>query len=424
MGLRDAVRRTALARPGVLLVTWPGASADRLAAERELRRRGWPLVEGPAAADLLVVVGAPGTGTDADTGWLEAVWGQMPAPRERVDLYAPERMARQLDAAASHLASPAPPPGHSSARDTEGDTEGDSHQHHGHASHDEHPGHDMDGDHAGDHAGHDMGGMEVAGLPMADRADDRDGLRLDLLHVPLGPALNDWPCGLVLRTALQGDVIQEAEADHLAVRAGRAPFWNEPWLRAARGEDVTRGEAARRRCAAHLDSLGRFLAVAGWRDAAARARRLRDLVLADGVTDPYSSDDLLRLVRQVSRSRTLRWLTVGLGPLPAARAQELGISGPGLVAGGDVHDRVRVWLDEVARSVGEFDDAAPLGDGDVMGPRGRVDGPRPPSAALLDALVELLRGAEFATARLIVASLDPDIDELAVAVPAPGVTHG
>ncbi|MBC7271032.1 MAG: hypothetical protein H5T76_20345 [Streptomyces sp.] len=125
----------------------------------------------------------------------------------------------------------------------------------------------------------------------------------------------------------------------------------------------------------------------------------------------------------MSRSRTLRWQTAGLGPLPAARARHLGVSGPALAAGGDVSDRVRVWLDEVARAVAAFEDRTPLTAADTDGPRGRVDGPRPPSAALLDALPELLRGAEFGAARLIVASLDPDVDELA-AVPAREVPYG
>ena len=38
---------------------------------------------------------------------------------------------------------------------------------------------------------------------MADRGDDRDGLRLDQLHLPLGPVLPDWPAGLVLRVITQ-----------------------------------------------------------------------------------------------------------------------------------------------------------------------------------------------------------------------------
>lgn len=283
-----------------------------------------------------------------------------------------------------------------------------------------HAGHNMRDMHG--HGGHDMSEMTVAGLPMADRADDRDGLRLDLLHVPLGPALNDWPCGLVLRVSLQGDVVQHAAVEYVQAHTSQDPFWNEPWLRAVRGDDVTHDSAARRRCGAHLDSLGRFLAVIGWGDSAARARGLRDDVLAHAPTGQLSAD-LLRLIRQMTRSRTLRWLVRGLGPLPATRAVELGVSGPALAADGDAYDRVRTWLEEIRRAVDEFGDTRPLTPEEVSGPRGRVDGARPPSRSLLDALPELLQGVEFAAARVIVASLDPDVDEL-VAVPAHGAVHG
>lgn len=361
MGLRAALRRAAVARPGVLLVARPGATAVRLAAEAELRRRGWPQVTAPAAANLLVVAG---DGADED-GWVEAVWRQVPAPRARVTLPAPSSVAARLDAGAALLTRPPTPPG----------------------------------PYAPDATG-------AAERPMADRADDRDGLRLDLLHLPLGPALADWPSGLVLHTALQGDVVQRVEVGHVPAPEGTDPYWNEPWLRALRGEAVTRDEAARRRCAAHLDSLGRFLAVSGWPVAAADARRLRDGVLAGGAPDPGP------FVRRVSRSRTLRWLTAGLGPLPSSRAHELGVTGPALVADGDALDRVHVWLDDVVRSAADFGAPGPLPRTDVLGPRGRLDRAQPPSAALLAALERLLPGAEFAAARLIVASLDPDVDEL------------
>ncbi|WP_433473669.1 hypothetical protein ACQPZP_33380 [Spirillospora sp. CA-142024] len=57
---------------------------------------------------------------------------------------------------------------------------------------------------------------------MADRADDRDGLKLDVLHVPLEPALASWPADLVVHLTLQGDVVQAAEVgvmDQLTVPA-------------------------------------------------------------------------------------------------------------------------------------------------------------------------------------------------------------
>jgi hypothetical protein len=267
---------------------------------------------------------------------------------------------------------------------------------------------------------HDM--SFVAGLPMADRADDRDGLRLDQLHVPVGPVLPDWPAGLVLRLALQGDVVQQAAVDPVSVRSSRLPFWNEPWLRALQGEEVPRGVAARRLCAAHLDSLGRFFAVTGWGDAAARTRAVRNAALAGGSTAELRTA-VGTLVRRAERSRTLRWLTVGLGVLPRERAQAAGVGGPALVADGDAYDRLLVWLDEAGRAAAACEDAQLLGSSALSGPRGRLDGPVPPSRALLDVLPGLVEGAEFAGARIIIASLDPDLDELAWTA-APEVARG
>jgi hypothetical protein len=243
-----------------------------------------------------------------------------------------------------------------------------------------------------------MGGMEMpGGLPMADRGDDRDGLRLDELHVPLGPVLPDWPAGLVLRLTLQGDVIVRAEPEVLG--GGGGSFWDEPWRRAARGEPVTTAEASRRAAAAHLDSLGRFLAVAGWEAAATAARRLRDEMLAGTSARPR---DALRFARRVARSRVLAWLTAGLGVLTAAGAS----------AAGDVTARYRGWCAGLEAAVAGLDDASPLGPGGPAAPRGPVGDGQPPSAGLVAVLPRLLAGAELAGARLIIASLDPDLDQL------------
>jgi hypothetical protein len=84
-----------------------------------------------------------------------------------------------------------------------------------------------------------------------------------------------------------------------------------------------------------------------------------------------------------------------------------------LRADGDVTARYRQWLAEVVDDVGRLDDATPLNSTDNAGPRGRLDSERPPSVALVEVLAQLVVGAELAAARLIVASLDPDIDELA-----------
>lgn len=187
------------------------------------------------------------------------------------------------------------------------------------------------------------------------------------------------------------------------------------------GEHVSQGDAARRLCTAHLDSLGRFFAVAGWDDMAARTRHVRNRALA-GATAAELTSLVRPLIRRAERSRTLRWLTTGLGALPAEQARQCGVTGPALAADGDAYSRMRVWLDAVGRSAVACDATEALDATEVVGPRGRLDTPVPPSSSLLDSLPRLLEGTEFACARIIVASLDPDLDEL-THMPAPGTVH-
>lgn len=470
MDLRALLRRAAMDRPAVLAVSLPGATELRLEAEAEVRRRGWPVAGAPAASDLLVVCGVPGP---KDAEWLDRIERSMPEPAVRIVLGESGQAVHALDMARRDLADkavteaphdgPAPedkpgnhahgehhrpgdehdhgahhdePPPEASEGQGHDDHTGHGHDHAAHSGHESH-GHQQPPDHAAhmdhtdhqghgghmDHMGHDMHSMgEVAGLPMAERDDDRDELRLDRLHVPIGPGLSDWPAGLILRLTLQGDVVQGVEVDHLPVLSGpRLPFWDEPWLLAAQGGEVTRGRAARRRCAAHLDSAGRLLAVAGWDDVAARCRRLRDELLS-GASRQAIGGELRRTVQRVGRSRALRWSIAGLGKLPADRGQPAGVTGPALAADGDAYDRLLMWLGEIERGLADLDEGRLLTSDERTGPRGRLDGRRPPSQALLDVLPELLTGAEFACARIIVASLDPDIEELALA-PVPGAAH-
>jgi hypothetical protein len=446
--------RAAASRPRVLLAAMPGATAVRVEAERQLRALGWPSVATPGQADVLFVAGplVPGLAEPLD----EAAQA-MPSPRARAHASRPEEVVTALQAARRHLANldgqradvaaravgrqqaATPPTGDNPAdhrhdggdnrRHTEHGMQNAPAERHGHDEHADHgvrPGHGDDvqheehGEPGAGHAGHgmhgmhEMGGMEMpAGLPMAGRGEDRDGLRLDQLHVVLGPVLSDWPAGLVLRVTLQGDVIQQADVETLTGDdpAGRS-WWTEPWRRANVGEPVTNGYAARWRGAAHLDSLGRFLAVAGWADAATTAQRLRDELLAGTPAGPLRAQ-VDRFARRVTRSWTLRWLTRRLGELSAVAAAAAGVSGPALRADGDVTARYRQWLAEVVDDVGRLDDATPLNSTDNAGPRGRLDSERPPSVALVEVLAQLVVGAELAAARLIVASLDPDIDELA-----------
>jgi hypothetical protein len=101
--------------------------------------------------------------------------------------------------------------------------------------------------------------MEAGGLPLADRCEDRDGLKLDVLHIPFGPVLADWPHGVSLRLAVQGDVVQHAElGPTFAHAASTGSWWDEPWRARLAGANVTVPSAERRRAVAHLDSAARL----------------------------------------------------------------------------------------------------------------------------------------------------------------------
>lgn len=391
MDLTRILLRVGSRRPHVLLVPAVGGTAVRMRVEAELTRRGWPLATGPADADLLVVAGVPGH----DLGpVLDHVWTVVPAPRARVDVGRPDDVNAALDAGAALLADPnhqrapadddpsVPPPDaahadHPAAEhpvDHHGIPEESAHggaqgpdEHGGHHEIDHHDGDpeagEPDGVHGG-HGGHGAhgghgGGMGMpGGLPMADLGPDRDGLTLDRLHVALGPVLPDWPAGLVVRVVLQGDVIQEARAE-LLDRDRAGVFWDGPQRRAAR----------------ELDALARLLGVAGWADPAARARRLRDELLA-GSPPERVVGRASGLVRRVRRSRTVRLLVRGI---PAGETNLAAL----------VEQRLDAV--EVALSSG----AAPV--------RGQVA-----------ELAGLLVGAELAAARLIVAAVDPETESARV----------
>lgn len=238
-----------------------------------------------------------------------------------------------------------------------------------HSAHGEHNGrhgehHDENaGGHGGGHDHHHMDMPLPGGLSMADVADDRDGLALDVLHLPLGPVLPQWPTGLVVDVALQGDVITAATARVLDAGEAHPP-------------DRAQVSAAVR----DLDALARILAIAGWPGPATRARVLRDRLRRG---EPVA--DLARLVRTVRRSKLLGLMLRGTA------------SG----ASADVADLLEQRLVRIeARAAGT-----------------PVDDPERPGPADLGAR---LAGAEFAAARLLIAVLDPDIDGAVAATTTPG----
>ncbi|WP_299168250.1 hypothetical protein [uncultured Arthrobacter sp.] len=397
MGLAGALSRAAVNRLHVLIVEIPGWDRTRMRVETEVRSRGWAVSESPADADVLLVCGVPG----ADLASVcDRVWEQLPGPRARVEALDEEATSAALDEAVITILDGAvqrrdavsrkqkasegdgertadPSSGRmdhtvsASAADTPSDTnEGSQH-------HDENPssaGHEHDGtdgcepiephaeagghadmDHSAmNHDDMDHGDMEMmmpGGIGSAEGGPDRDGLNLDVLNVPLGPVLPHWPAGLVIRCALQGDVITKAAVEILP--AGGSPPESAV---TGDGDDAARRNGILRRC----DGIGRLLAVAGWSRAATMAFGVRDRLL-DGASVQETAGQLFRLHRSVRRSRVLRWsLKEPDGVLEAlyrsldevcraAEAEEQG----GYAAGGTLREQVQVHAhDLVGRLVG------------------------------------------------------------------------
>ncbi|MDN4597684.1 MULTISPECIES: hypothetical protein [Leifsonia] len=386
----DVTRRLLrLAIPRAFVVGASGSTAVRFAVERELRRRGWGEALTPANADILVVCGS---GENRFNGVVDRLWDQIPSPRVLVRVAMPDAVARQLDEARTEMwglaglrADAAASIG-AGVRGMDPDGMDWSSTVQPHENVDAHTtGHDMDNH---DVAG--MGDMDMSlempgGISMADRGRDRDGLKLDQLHVALGPALSAWPSGLIVRLVVQGDVVQAAEPEVVGDWA-RSSFWF----------DAGADDQQRVRAAAAADSLQRFLSVAGWESAADTGRWLRDQLL-ESAPGAAVHPRFVRWIRRVRGSRVLRWSMSGLG--------QVGSGAPGSLRG-DVWARCVRWVEEIAAVIED-----PVANGQsAAGAWGvqRAEHAR----AVLSMLPLVLAGQEFAAARLIVASFDPDLEAL------------
>ncbi len=414
MGLSDAIARSASRHAHALVVEVPGSWRTRVAAERNVAARGWRLAISPADADVLVVCGEPGPGL-AEA--IEGIWHQMPGPRVRVHVHAGDEVGARLDEAHTglldthrHRRDAQQRPTASELLAEQAGSRAESHGGHGDTDHGsagghegmDHEGHEgMDhgshegmehGSHEGmDHGGHegmDHGDMEMSpgGIPLAEGGEDRDGLEMDVLQVRLGPVLRDWPAGLVLHCSLQGDVIVEAQAELVDGRA--------------RQDDDVVGPAR------GIDNIASLLALAGWDDAAAEARRIRDTALESG--EGAAGSELERLRRRVRRSWTLRWSLRGVRRLSDKEAHARRLPADAV---GDTYDRLMGMLDRAVAGVA----ATAAGD---IGTRTNDAG----RTLSTDHLAHLVMGLDLATARLVLASLD--IHELLAGQAEHEVSHG
>ncbi|MFD6951208.1 hypothetical protein A6A08_23870 [Nocardiopsis sp. TSRI0078] len=351
--------------PCAFVVTAIGGTGARLAVERTLRECGWKQALSPAEADLLVVCGPEHADMDEAIG---RIWGQMPGPRARVRAESANAAVRLLDEARVDLLDLTRQRGDADERDRTAREQAES---------------ESDGDE----------GMPMpGGVPMADRGEDRDGLKLDQLHIALGPALPDWPAGLSLRLTLQGDVVQEAQTSIVGGSPTTVPFWSSPPSEAGSPPAQASFRAARA-----LDSLQRLLAVSGW-PTAVTGRRLRDALLEGGGPTGDVRREALRWLRRVRRSRMLRWSTDGLGRVTDRAPRALR---------GDTTDRWSRWLGTVEETL--TDPHSPGVPADASWEQA--------AHAALELLPSLVVGQELAAARLIVASLDPDTEAVGAYAP-------
>lgn len=272
-----------------------------------------------------------------------------------------------------------------------------------------------------------MTGGVPYGRPMAERADDRDGLKLDYLPVRVGPLFAPFPVGLVLDVRLQGDVIQEATVDNVT----DASVARDSIFRRALSEMVPMRDLEVARARSHLRWLAGAVAVAGGSSLSTRILRLAQRIA------PGEGDDIRALERSLRRRGFLGWNTRGVGVLRADMLE--GVTGPVARASGSevdaraeddayrhigfeplaqyAGDAAARWvqrLHEVTQALelaGRAGDMRAGGTGVVESPRGALtDGGRP-SLATAKLVPSLVAGMEWGDAVTIIVSLDLDMAE-------------
>lgn len=390
MGVTSLLARWASTSVHVLIVTVPGWDESRMLLEAELDRRGWRVALSPADADLLAVCGMPGEELRAVS---DLLWDQMPGPRSRLSVTSSVALSELLDASGAHLVDDFRQREDARARSrpvAADDPRPDAGEHEGMSHEDT------------NHGGMDHGDMDMpmpGGIPLAGGGDDRDGLEMDVLNVPLGPVLPHWPAGLVVDCVLQGDVIVSAAARLL--EAASAPKKTPVDARTTAVTDVAGG---RRRIIRLCDHASNLLALAGWQTAAQNARRLRDDALRGvEITDHAAALDRLR--RRVERSGLLRWSLTGILLEEVDSGANTGTATPPDQAAVDIRHRLIGWLREAAVLAGSSSGAQSPRAGDSDRARQAQDA--------FAALPELLRGTDLGTARLLIAGLGLDTAALA-----------
>lgn len=290
--------------------------------------------------------------------------------------------------------------------------------------------------------GEGMMGGEPYGRPMAMTGPDvRDGLQLDRVTLPIGPALPGLPPGLALVVELQGDMIQQAELAENPFRSTGTTGQPLPSVLdvfdLARADPVPIAELELARARYHLLRLAEALALYGLDAASQRGARLTVGLRVSDVAR------LRRLRGWLGRTAALWGATSGVGAIDAGVARDVGLSGlaaraAGVAvdartedptyraagfelrtrAGGDAHAR---WLLRMDEAIDGLAVAAAAG-GATVGPGDGIEDPRQDASILLDHLPHWLTGLEWGDAITTIASLDLDLES--VRQPSPSVARG
>lgn len=285
-----------------------------------------------------------------------------------------------------------------------------------------------------------MTGGTPYGRPMAEVGPDRDGLRLDLLPLRVGPFFPRFPPGLVLDLKLAGDIVVEASAAPNPFANGGLELAHpspglSPFARALT-EPVPIAELEMARARSHLRWLADALTAHELHALGVRVLRLAAR-LGTGEAESVRS-----LAGALPLTQVLRWSTKGVGRVtgealaglglgPVARAaglaEDVRTDDPGYRAlgfepviqqEGDAAARWRQRIEETAQSL----DLAARSSGLRTEPAGRVESPRGrlepgsgPTGRLLPLLPGLLQGLEWGDAVTTLVSLALDLEEAGLA---------
>lgn len=358
MGLSHIIARLAVHAAKVLIVESPGQWRIRISLEQCMLERGWRRAWSPADADILATCGDPGS---EFAEIVKNLWAEMPGPRVQMHLTSQSDIPSALDHAAARLVDVQYQQQDAEQRADQPvltDSNDDAENGHDHDA----LGHDHREMEHGQH--HDHAAMTVKGLPLAQGGEDRDGLEMDELQVPLGPVLPCWPAGLVLECTMHGDVIVAAEAFIL-------------------GQDQ-QAQTGKPQPALRCDGVMDLLELAGASNLAVRARRVRDAILHN---DWHTArDGLEKLRRRITSSRMLGWSLAGV--LEISQADQNRYDLPQSTRG-DAYDRLRAAMVMAEQEI----------TGQTVASGDQLSVPWPTVA-------NLIVGSELATARLAVASLN------------------